>query len=415
MSRFLTWMLCIVFSGYSHAVPPVLNYAGHVAVNGEAFEGNGLFKFALVDADGATTYWSNDGTSVAGSEPQASVSVTVNGGLYATLLGNTAQSGMGAIDPAVFAKHTDAKLRVWFSDGVNGYQQLSPDRLFASVPYAFSAGTAQNAGSAPIANGTVSLDMLAQDVKTQINTPISRSRLSSEVLADINSTITKERLSQSIKDDLATIGRSVKVDDLDPGIFSFSIPSNTTVTDFGVILISEKNATSFNERYKFNNYGDLKYSFQNGDHSGWIKLDGRLVSTLKDSQALRAKALGFDSNIPDARGSVLMQNDQPMGQITGDNNVTIAKENLPLVDFNGTTDVSGSHTHKFNFKSRATAGTTYSEVNGGTNGGGTWGQYQTTSAGAHDHKVTVSSGGSGVPLNITPMSLSANAFIYLGD
>ena len=55
------------------------------------------------------TYWSNDGTSVAGSEPQASVAVPVNGGLYAVLLGNTAQQGMGAIDPTVFAQHTDAK------------------------------------------------------------------------------------------------------------------------------------------------------------------------------------------------------------------------------------------------------------------------------------------------------------------
>ena len=34
------------------SVPPVLNYAGQVAVNGEAFNGNGLFKFALVNADG---------------------------------------------------------------------------------------------------------------------------------------------------------------------------------------------------------------------------------------------------------------------------------------------------------------------------------------------------------------------------
>ena len=64
------------------AVPPVLNYAGQVTVNGEAFDGNGLFKFAIVNADGTTAYWSNDGTSVDGSEPQASVAVPVNGGLY---------------------------------------------------------------------------------------------------------------------------------------------------------------------------------------------------------------------------------------------------------------------------------------------------------------------------------------------
>ncbi|MEC8044250.1 MAG: kelch repeat-containing protein, partial [Verrucomicrobiota bacterium] len=174
-------LLCKVYG-----VPPVHNYAGQVAVNGEAFDGNGLFKFALVNTDGNVTYWSNDGTSVDGSEPQASVAVPVNGGLYAVLLGNTAQQGMGAIDPAVFAQHIDAKLRVWFSDGVNGFQQLSPDRPFASVPYAFSAGTAQTAGSAPIANGAVNLDMLSQDVKSQINAPIGLNRLSSEVTAKLD-------------------------------------------------------------------------------------------------------------------------------------------------------------------------------------------------------------------------------------
>ena len=109
-----------------------------VGVNGQPFDGQGLFKFALVNADGNASYWSNDGTSANGSEPAAHVGIPVNGGLYSLLLGNTAMSGMGAIDPQVFAQHGDAKLRVWFSDGVNGFQQLSPDRPFASVPYAFS-------------------------------------------------------------------------------------------------------------------------------------------------------------------------------------------------------------------------------------------------------------------------------------
>ncbi|MGE4551009.1 MAG: hypothetical protein AAEJ57_06430, partial [Opitutales bacterium] len=31
---------------------PVINYAGQVAVDGEAFTGQGQFKFALVNADG---------------------------------------------------------------------------------------------------------------------------------------------------------------------------------------------------------------------------------------------------------------------------------------------------------------------------------------------------------------------------
>ena len=155
----------------------VLNYAGQVAVNGEAFDGNGLFKFALVNADGTTTYWSNDGTSVDGSEPQASVAVPVNGGLYAVLLGNTAQQGMGAIDPAVFVQHTDAKLRVWFSDGVNGFQQLSPDRPFASVPYAFSSGSVQTGSITPAQLNEQILKYLKPTILSPPQLPQERSNI----------------------------------------------------------------------------------------------------------------------------------------------------------------------------------------------------------------------------------------------
>jgi N-acetylneuraminic acid mutarotase len=200
------------------AVPPVLNYAGQVAVNGEAYDGNGLFKFALVNTDGTTTYWSNDGTSVDGSEPQASVAVPVNGGLYAVLLGNTALQGMGAIDPSVFVQHTDAKLRVWFSDGVNGFQQLSPDRPFASVPYAFNAKssdtalnaeTAKRAESANVATtamavqaGAINKQMLGQDVLSDLNRTVNHNDLSPQIKADINATIGMNRLSTEVTEKL---------------------------------------------------------------------------------------------------------------------------------------------------------------------------------------------------------------------
>ena len=46
IGHMLLLMLGIVVS--TQAFPPVLNYAGQVAVNGEAFDGNGLFKFDLV-------------------------------------------------------------------------------------------------------------------------------------------------------------------------------------------------------------------------------------------------------------------------------------------------------------------------------------------------------------------------------
>ena len=39
-------ILLLALLSNAHAVPPVLNSAGQVTVNGEAFDGNGLFKFA---------------------------------------------------------------------------------------------------------------------------------------------------------------------------------------------------------------------------------------------------------------------------------------------------------------------------------------------------------------------------------
>ena len=194
---FLTLSVSYVF-----CVPPVINYAGQVAVNGEAFTGNGSFKFAIVNDSATTTYWSNDGTSSAGSEPTSSVGVSVSGGLYSILLGNSAIHGMNAIDPSVFQQHGDAKLRVWFNDGTNGFQQLSPDRHFASVPYALSAGSA---GSANIAPGSIDGSMLATSLLSDLNGSmapgsIDGSMLLPSLLADLNSSISDGSVSTAKMD-----------------------------------------------------------------------------------------------------------------------------------------------------------------------------------------------------------------------
>ena len=70
------------------SAPPLINYQGRVAVGTVNFDGAGLFKFALVNEDGTLTFWSNDGTSVAGSEPADAVSIGVGKGLYSVLLGD---------------------------------------------------------------------------------------------------------------------------------------------------------------------------------------------------------------------------------------------------------------------------------------------------------------------------------------
>lgn len=133
-------LLCFASVTELHAqVPQLINYQGRLSVGNGSFNGSGMFKFALVDTTGANTYWSNDGTSTAGSQPTAAVAVTVTKGLYSVLLGDTTLMNMTAVPIAVFA-NTDVRLRVWFNDGMQGFQQLSPDQRISAVGYAMIAG-----------------------------------------------------------------------------------------------------------------------------------------------------------------------------------------------------------------------------------------------------------------------------------
>jgi hypothetical protein len=96
-----------------------------------------------------TTFWSNDGTSSAGSEPSASVSVGVTNGLFNVVLGDTTLANMAAIDASLF-NQPNLQLLVWFNDGVNGFAALSPPQNLTPVPYADFAGNASNLlGSLP--------------------------------------------------------------------------------------------------------------------------------------------------------------------------------------------------------------------------------------------------------------------------
>jgi hypothetical protein len=128
----------------AHAqVPQIIHYQSRVAVGSVNFEGSGQFKFALVNTNGSTTYWSNDGTSTAGSQPTAAVTLPVSKGLYSVHLGDTTLTNMTAIPASVFA-NADVRLRVWFNDGTNGSQLLTPDHRIAAVGYAMVAGALQS-------------------------------------------------------------------------------------------------------------------------------------------------------------------------------------------------------------------------------------------------------------------------------
>jgi hypothetical protein len=153
---FLIGMSWAAFAWTAHAqVPGIINYQGRVSVNGTNFSNTGSFEFALINPGGSTNYWSNDGTAV--GHPGLAVALTVTNGLYSVLLGNTAVPNMTtAISPTVFTNST-VLLRVWFNDGVTGFQQLTPDQRIAAAGYAEVAATVPNGaiGSSQLASNLV--------------------------------------------------------------------------------------------------------------------------------------------------------------------------------------------------------------------------------------------------------------------
>jgi hypothetical protein len=93
-----------------------------------------------------TTYWSNDGTSSAGSEPAAAVNVAVNNGLFTVTLGDTNTANMAAIDSSLFTQ-PGLQLRIWFNDGKNGFAALDPAQDLMPTPYATTASFAGSASN----------------------------------------------------------------------------------------------------------------------------------------------------------------------------------------------------------------------------------------------------------------------------
>ncbi len=114
-------------------VPGIISHQGKVTVSGTNYTGSGLFKFALVDAAGTNTYWSNDGSSSGGSQPTAAVTLPAARGVFSVNLGDTNLANMTQAIPASVFTNGTVYLRTWFSDGVNGSQLLTPDRRIVSV------------------------------------------------------------------------------------------------------------------------------------------------------------------------------------------------------------------------------------------------------------------------------------------
>jgi hypothetical protein len=143
--NFLVVLLATPPLSLAHAqVPSILNYQGRVTVAGTNLTTNAAqFKFALVDGNGTTAYWKNDGTTTT-NEPLNAVTVAVAQGLYSTLLGDVSLSNMAAIPGDVFT-NVNVNLRVWFSPGgTNPFVQLTPDQRLGASGYALRAAAADS-------------------------------------------------------------------------------------------------------------------------------------------------------------------------------------------------------------------------------------------------------------------------------
>jgi len=125
------------------SAPTSLAYQGQVKVNGQPFDGLGHFKFAILSTDGLTAFWTNDGTGLGSApfQPNSAVNLTVTAGLFNVQLGDPSLPNMTQPITSIVFLQPGRALRVWFSDGVNGFQQLAPDVALAAVPYALNAQT----------------------------------------------------------------------------------------------------------------------------------------------------------------------------------------------------------------------------------------------------------------------------------
>jgi len=188
-ARFLDFIFSVSVTngGSGYASAPTVSISGGGGAGAEAIaiiSGDAVTSIAVIKSGSGYTsaptvtitsppetvtfasYWSNDGTSADGSEPTTAVSLTVTKGLYSVLLG----ANMTAITPSVFT-NADVRLRVWFDDGSNGSQLLTPDQRIAAVGYAMVASSLQP--GVDIIAGTVNATSFIGDGSGLTNIPAS--------------------------------------------------------------------------------------------------------------------------------------------------------------------------------------------------------------------------------------------------
>jgi len=166
-------VLVLVLAGGIEAgqVPGILSHQGRLTVDGLSFTGIAHFKFALVSEAGDLTWWSHDGTSSGGSEPNGQpIALPVNRGVFSVNLGDTTVAHMSQPIPASVFQHESVWLRVWVDDGVNGFLRLTPDRRITAAGYALVAGSALGPAATAVSfSGELAGDVTGTQTATVVN------------------------------------------------------------------------------------------------------------------------------------------------------------------------------------------------------------------------------------------------------
>lgn len=186
--------------------------------------------------------------------------------------------------------------------------------------------------------------------------------------------------------------------------------------------------------------GDTKFSVVNQDHMGWLKCDGRLVST--DTYNFLFQVIGYSFGgsgsqfaLPNAQGRVpgavgtSTDNTWVLGDVSGQETHTLTIAEMPAhkhgsVDVsgntngNGITDLSGAHTHSGTTDAAGNAIESEIVSGGlGANVSGSGSHTHTFTTGQpsvlHHHKIG-STGGGAEHNNMQPTIFMGNMFVFSG-
>ncbi|HLV23365.1 MAG TPA: hypothetical protein VKY36_01120 [Moheibacter sp.] len=164
-------------------------------------------------------------------------------------------------------------------------------------------------------------------------------------------------------------------------------------------------------------YGSVKESLRSTDHNGWYRLDGRALNLLPTIAQTNAAALGITSILPNSN-DLLMKQGTPL-TTGGTQTLSLTRANLPDYTMTATSTESGEHTHTIttpnspNLVEHSNGNAYVIRAGRGTIQGTV--AVNVGNSGSHIHSGTIPSGGTGVPINIIPESISYTYFIYLGQ